>query len=200
MKRVVWIISLSSLLLLTACAAADKNKLVVPDLSVRETQLLETAADKAFVFDYAADQNYTGISLWVEKYEKGEKTEDPINELSIPLPGESTNGSIVLTIAQTLDEQLLFSASISDREGSTAIHNQDKLGSLDHMSTLWGANPQEGLLLSENMLLAGVIYTETAEGEPTSSLSSDFYEQQEGYLDELKEYDVVYLLRASFEK
>ncbi|MDV6378681.1 hypothetical protein ORD22_10685 [Sporosarcina sp. GW1-11] len=45
-----------------------------------------------------------------------------------------------------------------------------------------------------------LLYTETTSGEPTSGLSLDFYEQNEGYLDELKEYDVVYLLRASFEK
>lgn len=200
MKKRLYLLSLSCLLLLSACAATDTNKLTIPELSDRETQLLETAADKAFVFDYTTDQNYTGISLWVEKYIQGKKVEDPINDLSIPLPSESTKGSIILTITQTLDQQLLFSASIRDSNGTVRVNNQDTLDSIDNMATIWGSTPLEGMALSDDMLLAGVIYTETKEGVPTSDLSQDFYEQKEGYLSALKKYDVVYLLRVSFEK
>ncbi|PIC76646.1 hypothetical protein CSV74_10170 [Sporosarcina sp. P19] len=200
MKKWMSITILSCLLFLTACAATDTNKLTIPELSDREKQILETAANTAFVFDYTADQNYKKVTLWVEKYEKGKKVAEPISELSTPMPGESTKGSIVLTVTQTLEEELLFSASVSDDKGAASVSNQEELKTLKDMATLFNTNPQEGLLLSDNMLLAGIIYTSTAEGSPTSTLSSDFYEQREGYLDELKEYDVVYVLRASFEK
>ncbi|AXI00803.1 hypothetical protein DV702_14465 [Sporosarcina sp. PTS2304] len=200
MKKIVYALLISCLSLLGACTATDTNKLTIPELSERETQILETAADKAFVFDFTTDQNYTELSLWVEKYEKGKKVEDPVNDLSSPLPGESTKGSIVFTISQTLDQQLLLSASIRDADGTVRINNQEKLASLDHMATLWGTTPLEGVTLSDNMLLAGVIYTDTTSGKPTSGFSQDFYEQKENYLDELKEHDVVYLLRVSFEK
>ncbi|PIC57540.1 hypothetical protein CSV80_08090 [Sporosarcina sp. P12(2017)] len=200
MKKWMSITILSCLLFLTACAATDTNKLTIPELSDREKQILETAANTAFVFDYTADQNYKKVTLWVEKYEKGKKVAEPISELSTPMPGESTKGSIVLTVTQTLEEELLFSASVSDDKGAASISNQEELKTLKDMATLFNTNPQEGLLLSDNMLLAGIIYTSTTDGSPTSTLSSDFYEQKEGYLDELKEYDVVYVLRASFQK
>ncbi|PID21263.1 hypothetical protein CSV61_10635 [Sporosarcina sp. P3] len=200
MKKWMSITILSCLLFLTACAATDTNKLTMPELTDRENQILETAANTALVFDYTADQNYKKVTLWVEKYEDGKKVAEPISELSTPMPGESTKGSIVFSVTQTLEEQLLFSASVSDAKGAASVSNQEELKTLKDMATLFNANPQEGLLLSDNMLLAGIIYTSTTEGSPTSALSSDFYEQKEGYLDELKEYDVVYVLRASFEK
>ncbi|PIC69970.1 hypothetical protein CSV77_10830 [Sporosarcina sp. P16b] len=200
MKKWMSIALLSCILFLSACAATDTNKLTMPELTDREKQILETAANTAFVFDYTADQNYKKVTLWVEKYNKGKKVAEPISELSTPLPGESTKGSIVLTVTQTLEEELLFSASVSDAKGSASVSNQEELKSMDDMAILFNTNPQEGLLLSDNMLLAGIIYTSTTEGSPTSTLSNDFYEQKEGYLDELKEYDVVYVLRASFEK
>lgn len=200
MKKWTSIMILSCLLVLSACAATDTNKLTIPELTDREKQILETATNTAFVFDYTADQNYKKVTLWVEKYKEGKKVAEPISELSTPMPGESTKGSIVLTVTQTLEEELLFSASVSDAKGAASVSNQEELKTLKDMATLFNTNPQEGLLLSENMLLAGIIYTSTTEGAPTSTLSSDFYEQKEGYLDELKEYDVVYVLRASFEK
>ncbi len=191
---------LSSLLLLSSCAATDTNKLTIPELTDREKLILETAANTAFVFDYTADQTYSEISLWIEKYEQGEKVAEPISELTTPLPGESTKGSIVMTVTQTLEQELLFSASVSDANGFASVSNQEEIKVLKDMATLFDTNPQEGLLLSNDMLLAGLIYTATSENIPTSTLSMDFYDQQEGYLDELKEYDVVYLLRASFKK
>lgn len=200
MKKWVSVPVLLCLFLLTACVASDTNKLTVPELSDRETQILETAANVSFVFDYTADQTYSDVSLWVEKYVEGKLVAEPISELTTPLPGESTKGSIVMTVTQTLDQELLFSASIGDAEGSASVSNQEELEKLENMSVLFDTNPQEGLLLSDDMLLAGLIYTETEAGTPTSTLSSEFYEQKEGYLDELKEYDVVYVLRASFAK
>lgn len=200
MKKWLTFPMLMGLLLLSACAAGDTNKLTIPELTDRETQILETAANTAFVFDYTADQTYTDISLWVEKYEKGTLVAEPISELTTPLPGESTKGSIVMTVTQTLEQELLFSASVSDAKGSASVSNQEELKELKDMAILFNTNPQEGLLLSDNMLLAGLIYTSTTQGTPTSALSSDFYEQKEGYLDELKEHDVVYVLRASFKK
>ncbi|ARK25028.1 hypothetical protein SporoP37_10465 [Sporosarcina sp. P37] len=200
MKKWISILTLSCLLFLSACAATDTNKLTIPELTARETQILETAADTAFVFNYTTDQNYTGISLWVEKYEKGRKVAEPISQLTSPLPGESTKGSIVMTVTKTLEEELLFSASVSDTNGTVSISNQEALENMGDMATLWNTNPQQGLLLSDDMLLAGIIYTSALQGVSTSALSADFYEQKEGYLDELKEYEVVYILRASFEK
>src|SRR5699024_7430985 len=107
MKKWLTFPMLMGLLLLSACAAGDTNKLTIPELTDRETQILETAANTAFVFDYTADQTYTDISLWVEKYEKGTLVAEPISELTTPLPGESTKGSIVMTVTQTIEQELL---------------------------------------------------------------------------------------------
>lgn len=191
---------LSSLLLVSSCAATDINKLTTSELTDRENLILETAANTAFVFDYTVDQTYSDISLWIEKYENGKKVAEPISELTTPLPGESTKGNIVMTVTQTLEQELLVAASVSDANGFASVSNQEEMKVIEDMATLFDTNPQQGLLLSEDMLLAGLIYTSASEGEVTSTLSADFYDQQENYLDELEEYDVVYLLRASFKK
>ncbi|WP_153723149.1 hypothetical protein [Sporosarcina cascadiensis] len=195
MRKIILLFCLSSVLALGACAASDKNKLTIPELTDREEQIIQTAADQVFIFDYATDQTYSGISLWMDKYEKGEKIGGPIGELSIPLPGESTNGTLIMAIKPS-DDKLLFSASIS----GAGLTSEDQLPDIEDMATLTAVNPQEGLPLSENMLLSAVAYTNSSVGVKVSSFSVDFFEQNEGYLEELKEYDVAYLVRASFKK
>lgn len=192
------LLCISCIMLISACAATEKNKMTIPELTDRENQLIENTADFSYIFDYTADQNYTEASLWVEKYEKGVKTDEPISQLSTPLPGESTNGSVILTVKKTIDDKLLFDASISDLNGFAGIHNEEALPKGESLATLWDSNPQEGLPLSEDMLLGSLIFTESKEGVPVSSLSSDFYEQKVDFSKNLQKYDVVYLVRASF--
>ncbi|WP_153732821.1 hypothetical protein [Sporosarcina obsidiansis] len=200
MKKQILLLCLSFVLILSACATAESNKLTIPELTDREKQILATSSNQGFVFDYSADQTYTSISMWLDKYEKGKKTAEPINLLSIPLPGKSTKGTMILTLTEINDQQLLFSTSISDTNGSVGTHVQDAKPGGENLAMLWGTNPKENLSLSEEMLPASIIYTDSTEGVSTSSLSSDFYEKMEDHMDELKEYDVVYLLRASFKK
>ena len=46
------------------------------------------------------------------------------------------------------------------------------------------------------MVLASICYTLDEEG--ATSLSSDFYEDPKSNMDELKDFDVVYLLKGEF--
>lgn len=198
MKKTIGLLGLSCFLLLGACAATETNKMTIPELTDREQLLLENSADFSYVFDYTTDQNYSTASLWVEKYEKGVKTDELISQLSMPLPGESTNGSVILTVKRTIDDKLLFDASISDLNGSASIYNEEELPKGKDMATLWNSNPQEGLPLSDNMLLGSLVFVNQPEGTPVSALSADFYEQKDGSSSELEKYDVVYLVKASF--
>lgn len=198
MRKWYILLCISGIMLLSACAATETNKMTIPELTDREQLLLKNSADFSYVFDYATDQNYTEASLWVEKYEKGVKTAEPISQLSTPLPGESTNGSVILTVKKTIDGKLLFDASISDLKGSAGIHNEEALPKGKSLATLWGSNPQEGLPLSENMLLGSLIFVDQPEGVPVSTLSADFYDQKDGSSSDLEKYDVVYLVKASF--
>ncbi|WP_301108777.1 hypothetical protein [Sporosarcina sp.] len=195
MKKWISLLCLSFVLVLSACAATDTNKLTIPELTDREEQIIQTAADQVFVFDYTADQTYSSISLWMDKYEKGEKIGGPLSELSVPLPGESTNGTLVMAVKPSNDK-LLFSASIS----GAGLTSEDQLPDLEIKAVMTELNPREGLPLAENMLLGTLIYTDGSEGVIVSSLSGDFFEQKDGYLEKLKEYDTAYLLRASFKK
>ncbi|EGQ26275.1 MULTISPECIES: hypothetical protein [Sporosarcina] len=202
MKKWVGLMCLSCLLVLGACANTDTNQLTIPELTDREKQILGTTSNQAFVFDYTADQKYKDVSIWLEKYEKGKKTAEPVSQFSTSLPGKLTSGGIVFTVVHTADQQVLFFTNVGDTDGFSGIQTQDTMPNGENLAMLWGTNPQESLPLSEEMLLASIIHTSTTEGVGTSSLSVDFYEQKEGYLEELKakEYDVVYLLKASFKK
>lgn len=73
--------------------------------------------------------------------------------------------------------------------------------------TTVGSNSIDGLTtnyisettpIKENMVLATINYSR--EGEAMSPPSKDFYTDVQSNINEIKDYDLVYLLRANFSK
>ncbi|EKN66989.1 hypothetical protein BABA_13912 [Neobacillus bataviensis LMG 21833] len=162
-------------------------------LTEREKVILSSTADQYFEFDFNVDDKYKDVAVWVEKYESGNLT-GVIDRIST---GIKNKGTIILSTSKTNEEtnQALFTISISSN-GGTSTGWSPVTVTKDDIGIDWGINPLDNIPIMDKMVLAGICYSRSNEG--TSTLSTDFYSDVDSHMNELKNYDVVYLLRSEF--
>ncbi|MDE5414262.1 hypothetical protein [Alkalihalobacterium chitinilyticum] len=185
---------------LSACGNnVESNTIVNAELTDREKGILLITSDQSFVFDFNIDSEYTEASVWIEKYEFGKL----VDEQTGPLISKITNnGSIIFTITESeaLDNQQLFNIGISSDGGAASLKTFDTISikGTDGMSSVWGSINEEMDIINENLVLASIRYS-WGEGS-MGSLSSEFYKDVEGQINEIENFEVVYLLRSKFTK
>ncbi|TKH12415.1 hypothetical protein FC678_09530 [Peribacillus simplex] len=102
------------------------------------------------------------------------------------------NGTIIFTTSKTDDDQ----KQSMFNNGTDTVTYPETIDEMD--SSVWGSAGKLKINSTNKLALASICYSSGNEG--IRSLSTDFYGDMEGYMDELKEYDVVYLLRSEFTK
>ncbi|YCI76572.1 hypothetical protein M1D47_23870 [Bacillus sp. R1-10] len=199
MKKIYLSIILSLLSFsLVACKADDpksENSLSVPELTAREKAILENSSEHSFLIDFNVDDTYKEMSVWVEKYEFGKLVEPEMGRMTT---GIEKNGTIIFTTSKTDDEQNLsmFNITIQNGDGMATATSPEKIEKKD--ASVFGSPDKIVIKKDHTPVLASICYSSNQEG--IRSLSTDFYGDMEGHMDELKEYDVVYLLRSEFTK
>ncbi|MCO0597073.1 hypothetical protein NGI46_06290 [Peribacillus butanolivorans] len=189
------------------------NTLSEAKLTDREKDILSTTTDQSFVFEYhMADSTYKEVSVWVEKYESGKRVEDKKIHVTA---GLKNNGTIIFATSTPTSHQneSMFSVSINSKGDTTTGSNLEtitKEGSeqskslknseinTESVMSVWGSNEAENILISDKMVLASVGYS-YGEGS-MRTLSQDFYSDMDHHINEIKDFDVVYLLRSEFTK
>ncbi|MGE7186089.1 hypothetical protein ACQKKK_19595 [Peribacillus sp. NPDC006672] len=198
MKKIILSIILSLLSLsLVACKVNDPksgNTLSVPELTARENAILENTSEHSFLIDFKIDDTYKEMSVWVEKYEFGKLVEDEKGRMTT---GIAKNGTIIFTTSKTDDDkdQSMFNISIQNDDGTSTATYPEKIEKMD--ASVWGS-PSNFNINTKKLALASICYSSGDEG--MHSLSNDFYNDMDRHMEELKEYDVVYLLRSEFTK
>ncbi|MFJ7511553.1 hypothetical protein ACIQW7_19150 [Peribacillus simplex] len=199
MKKIFLSIIISLLSLsLVACKdnnPKSENNLSVPELTAREKAILENTAEHSFLIDFNVDDTYKEMSVWVEKYEFGKLVEDEKGRMTT---GVEKNGTILFTTSKTDEEQdqSMFNISIQNDGGMTTATYPETIDEKDSMVS--GSAGQLNINSTKKLALASICYSSGNEG--IRSLSTDFYSDMDGHMEELKEYDVVYLLRSEFTK
>jgi hypothetical protein len=199
MKKIYLSIILSLLSFsLVACKADDsksENNLSVPELTAREKAILENSSEHSFLIDFNVDDTYKEMSVWVEKYEFGELVEPEMGRMTT---GIEKNGTIIFTTSKTDGDQKrsMFNVSIQNDYGTDTLTYPEAIDEMD--SSVWGSAGKLKINSTNKLALASICYSSGNEG--IRSLSTDFYGDMGGHMDELKEYDVVYLLRSEFTK
>lgn len=213
MKKIL-IISISVLVVLTLVAWNNEdlmkvNTISVPNKSVTkssELQLDENQeqleldyTDMSFEFDFNVNGKYNGVSLWVEKYEFGEKVDDATNHVTAEIEG---NGKIVFTSVETSGglqggTKERFSISINSDKSDRKVNSIQGVlpNHEDNYSSSWGSNEAANNPITENMVLASICYSFE---DGVTSPSSEFYNDLENNINEIKDIDEVYLLRCEF--
>ncbi|MBT2617701.1 MULTISPECIES: hypothetical protein [unclassified Bacillus (in: firmicutes)] len=199
MKKIYLSIILSLLSFsLVACKADDsksENNLSVPELTAREKAILENSSEHSFLIDFNVDDTYKEMSVWVEKYEFGKLVEPEMGRMTT---GIEKNGTIIFTTSKTDGDQKrsMFNVSIQNDDGTDTLTYPEAIDEMD--SSVWGSTGKLKINSTNKLALASICYSSGNEG--IRSLSTDFYGDMGGHMDELKEYDVVYLLRSEFTK
>lgn len=199
MKRLfTTLIMVLFLFVLSACNNSNSNTIYVVELSDRENTILSTTSDKSFVFDFEVDSEYEEASVWIEKYEDGELVDDRIGKITV---GINESGSITFSnpMINNTEKHHTFNIGIGSNGviGSKTFNDKGS-NDLDNMSSVWGSFPEEITLNQGELVLANISYSDDEFG--MSSLSTTFYENPEGNVDELEEYDITYLFKAEFIK
>lgn len=196
MKRLLFamILATSLALIFSACddSVDTNNTISEAELTDRESAILSATTDKSFVFDFNIDSTYNELSVWVEKYELGELVDDKIAHLTTNV---KDNGQIIFSLLESYDDENLsmFNVSIVDEGGTSRGSYLDEI--LEGASSTWGSNQAENIAIEGEIVLANITFSEDT---GMSSLSTDFFSDVENHLDEIKDYDVVYLLKSEF--
>jgi hypothetical protein len=185
----------------SACTKIQKSNNTISEvkLTKRENAILSTTSDQSFVYDFNVASNYKELSVWIEKYEFGKLVGDKINHIT---SGIKEDGTIIFTTSKTPtnQNQSLFNMSINS-DGSTSASNQVETifkDGLEGVTSISGSNQTENNPIQHNIVLASICYKK--DGSRMVSLTDYFYRDVNKHIDEIRDYDVVYLLRADFIK
>ncbi|WMX55107.1 hypothetical protein [Peribacillus sp. R9-11] len=164
-------------------------------MTEREKSILTNTSEHSFLIDFDVDDTYKKMSVWVEKYEAGKLVED---EMGLMTTGIKDNGTIIFTTSKTPEKQNLsmFNISIQSDDGVSTATYLEKIEEKDSIVT--GSIETINMLKTNKLVLASICYSSGHEG--MHSLSTDFYNDMDSHINELKDYDVVYLLRSEFTK
>jgi len=184
---------------MNACDSVGNEKsdyISEADLDEREETILTTVADKSFVFDFH-NTAYEEVSVWIEKYESGELVNDELGYMTTDIDEQ---GSIVFATAidEEPHEKETFYLGVGDESGTSSSTTSDEARpTSENMSIVSGTTTEQTALDKDETVLASIAYSNDEHG--VSSISSDFYENPENNLEELEEYDVVYLFKVAFD-
>ncbi|CAH0192447.1 hypothetical protein [Peribacillus simplex] len=183
---------------LVACKVNDPksgNYLSVPELTAREKAILENSSEHSFLIDFNVDDTYKEMSVWVEKYEFGKLVEPEMGRMTTAV---KDNGTIIFTTSKTDDDQdqSMFNISIQTDDGTDTATYPETIDKME--SSVWGSPSKFNIANTKKLALASICYSSRDEGIHT--LSNGFYNEMDRHMEELKEYDVVYLLRSEFTK
>lgn len=176
---------------------SNSNTISIAELTDRENAILSTTSDKSFVFEFNIDSEYEEISVWIEKYELGKLVDDKLSDISTEV---EQDGSIIFTTSErNNEEQNSINIGIGRNGDLVSISGSDtNLKDLENMMSVWDNIQGKKTLNEGEVVLAAICYSDDENG--MSSLTTDFYDDVEGHMYELKEYDVAYLLKAEFTK
>lgn len=199
MRRIVAFAGLALLAWMLAACKQNNNEVEIKalsqaDLSEREDAILAATADQYMVFDFDMGKERKTLNVWVEKYQFGELVGE-VNWMSAEV---EEKGAIVFVKLKRLEEskEAIFSISIGNDGGTGATWGPDALKE-DDFDYAWSNHPS-GRTVDGKIVLGAICYKKTNEGEGFSSLTTRFFEAPDNHMDELKEYDIVYLLRSEF--
>lgn len=194
------VLLLALLLVISGCSRmnAKTNTIAVSDLTNREEALLSMNTDNAFMFDYNVDEEFKEVNVWVEKYEEGKFSHDPISSFITPV---EKDGTILFTLQRPIPEfdQSVLNLGVLSKDGSGSVQNIDEQPEkFEEMASTSSSFSGELKPLNEENVLATICFSRDDAG--MSSVTSSYYEDPEANVEELAEYDLVYVLKVEFKK
>lgn len=202
MKKIHIMMILSLAALVSACsngsATARSNTIAEAELTSREEYMLLTTSEHSFVYDFTLDSDHKEASIWVEKYEFGELTEPSVSRMWTEVEG---SGFILFSVSDTHvnpNEKSIKMGLFGESGGGagTSIDNVLAQEWETEMST-WESVVTDKIRFTEDEIILASLSISMG-GESMQSLSSEFYEDINGNLHEIENYEAVYIFKAEF--
>lgn len=197
-KTVLLLLAILTMASFAACAqSVPANNTITPvELTDREKLIASVTGDKNFMFEYNVDDSYGWMTLKVDKYEFGEKSERPIAMLSSGMTGE---GFLVLSVDEPSDAEkhpiIRVDIGAANEECTASHHMEDVAENIDTTAKSWGANPLSEISVDEKAVLACLRYINR---DSMSPLSDEFFSNPDSHLDEIADDDIVYVFSCEF--
>jgi hypothetical protein len=194
MKRLVITIALIMVIISGCDKPEPENSIAEAKLTDREKAILDTIADRSFAFDFK-NKDYKEVTIWLEKYTFGEIADEKIAWMK---SGIVESGTILFTTSKQADGEYSHSyyIGILDDGGSVSGSGSvDFPDGLPNMMSTWG-NLSDQVAINGEIVLAAICYSDDEHG--MSGLTTAFWENPARHMNDLKEYDVTYLLKAEF--
>ncbi len=175
----------------------DTNTISVSDVTDREQAILHMNTNHAFMFDYNVSDEYKEATVWVEKYEAGKLADHPVSSISTSV---KTDGTILFSIQRPIQEfnKTILNLSIGDKDGSgsgqSVDEQPDEFNKMGAVSSTFTGDTKS---VEDEIILATICYSK---GKEIGTITSEFYDEPEAHLDELADYDLVYVLKSHFKK
>ncbi|WP_143242224.1 hypothetical protein [Bhargavaea cecembensis] len=181
-------------IVLSACSKAGTNTIKPADLSDRESAILSTFSDGQMVFDFKLDADFKNVTVWVEKYESGQLVNEHLAQLGGPA---EQNGTIIFGNAAIEEKNVFYLGIQSGGNTGSSINIDDEAIDLDKLSSISGPFTGSEEWSGQERVLGDLCYSNKSS---MRTLTPEFYEDPESHLDEIKPYEVVYLLKAKAER
>ena len=192
-ERKFYLMMVGVVFLLVGCieGSMKTNSVIQAKLTDRESAILSATSKEHFVYDFNVDDSYKNVTVWVEKYEAG-KLVGEVNRISSEI---GKDGTIIFTklITAKHTDPSLFSITIHSNQASASGVVLETINE-EELATIWESYPLNGVSVADEMILASIIHSSK---ETIRTLSEEFY--KDGKIDELANYDVVYVLRGQFQ-
>lgn len=195
-----WAMVLLLTSLMSACTnvagGTKENTIREAELSDREQAILTTTSERSLVYDFNMDISKKVAHVRIEKYEFGNLVEEDFVHTSTEI--EET-GSIVVTNTNSMADQnqILLNVGIASNDSTGALKTYDEIN-----------NEMAGASIHENAAADGIDYSEgeviigsfaySWDESGMSSIPQSFYEDPEANVQEIEEYELLYLIKASF--
>ena len=189
----------SALLLLSGCSekgSLEENTIKTADMSKREKAVIGQASEFYFLYNFAVDETFDSLSIWVESYENGKKSEAVYGPVTTELQGK--DGYIFFSKNKEPEqaEESLFNLGMGDEGGDSSAHYTADAAKVDfaHMKQDFA---EEGISIEGKNILG--VYASTEDNSLTS-ISLDMERDAEEQLEGLEGYESVYVFMAEFKK
>lgn len=179
----------------------ETNTISLSQLTEREEAILFSVSSNSMVFDFNIDDTYSSATIWIVRYTFGERDEYDIGQTSMDVSDHGYMTFIPTTYYNVEDEdRLFFTISISSGVNSSSHSTSEILeeqGTNSDEGTIWESVGNESIDLTNGEVVLGSLVTSSME-EGLGSLSRDFYASPDENLEEIEDYEQVYLIKAEF--
>lgn len=201
-KLIIILVMAIAVLPFTSCDSSgitNDNIITEAQLTAKEKTLLSVGSNYYFAFDFKVNDKFKWAEVWVERYEHGKKVPGSGSISTGLSAGEG--GMIIAAVRESGKQASEWTLAISSGGSLSKAESNLEYTAYDNaqFASVRSTNRSRISIGEKEIVLANACYEISQEEETIlTSLSNEFYNNPEEHMEEIAEYDLVYLLKCKF--